>query len=147
MKIPKVLKWILYFVLFAVYGTGLIYWILKNWAQKDYGMGPEAWHGSIWFLQSHSILGLGFLILFGYLIHSHIEKGLRTKKKTKSGLFLLSVFVILILTVPFLFYLNDENKKLQIALIHTYLGLFLILPFVVHLKTQLRKTELRSWRD
>ena len=147
MKIPLFLKSILYFVLFGLYGTGLIFWVLKTWVQKDYGLGPEMPHESIWFLQSHSVLGLGFLILFGYLIRSHVEKGLKAKKKTKSGLFLLSVFVILILTVPLLFYGSDEVQKNKVALFHTYLGIFLIVPFIVHLMTKLRRPEPHSWRD
>ncbi len=137
MKIRKRFKYFLYLSLFTLYATGVVVWILETWFKADKGMGPEPSPFALPSLHIHSILGLWFLIVFGYLFHSHILPGLRRQQKLKSGWAVLLVCLILILTVPGLFYLTDESFKSLTSLIHVSVGLASILIFAIHLRTRL----------
>ena len=137
MKIRKRFKYSLYLSLISLYATGVLVWILNTWFHADKGLGPEPSPLALPSLHIHSILGLWFLMVFGYLFHSHILPGLRRQQKLKSGWTILSVCLILILTVPGLFYFTDESFKSVTSLIHIYVGLASILIFAVHLRTRL----------
>jgi hypothetical protein len=135
-KISSQFKLVLFATCFLVYFSGLGTWILGRWFQVDQGMGPEPLSAHLTLLHSHSVVSLWFLMVFGYLFHSHVLKGWKAKLKLQSGLVLLSPMVFLIVTVPFLFYLSDEAWKNRVAVMHTYVGLLLIVPFFVHLATK-----------
>ncbi len=134
MKIRQGFKAFLYVSLLGLYLSGVLVWILNTWFQRDQGLGLEPSVYATPSLHIHSILGLWFLILFGYLFHSHVLPGLRRKKKIKSGWLLLIVCIVLILTVPGLFYLTNETAKSITSLIHIYIGLSSLLIFGIHLR-------------
>jgi hypothetical protein len=115
-----------------LYFSGAVVWILDRWFKVDNGMGLEPEAHQLTVLHFHSIIGLWFIFLFGYVFHAHVLIGWRRKKKLKSGVFLVIAIAVLILTVPGLFYLTDEGWKSNVSLIHTYLGLSLIAPFFTH---------------
>jgi hypothetical protein len=141
MKFSKTFKLIFFTTVIGLYLTGLIVWILDRWGKVDHGFGPEPTAAQIWLLKSHSIVGLIFFVIFGYLIHSHIRPALWVERKIKSGFSILGPTVLLMLTVPGLFYLTDDNQKHMVALIHTYVGLAILLPFLVHLLTRVKKKK------
>jgi hypothetical protein len=132
MRFSKRFKVILYTTLLILYGTGVAVWVLNSWFTVDQGLGPEPLKQVIWILRSHSTFGLWFLILFGYLFNSHVRRGWRADRKIKSGIFLISPIIFLIVTVPLLFYLTDESLKERVVWIHTYLGLVMPAPFIIH---------------
>jgi hypothetical protein len=118
--------------LILMYFSGVITWVLTHWIKFNGGFGPEPTPLRTWWLDVHSIIGLFFMVLFGYLFHSHVRPSWRLRRRRRSGFVLTSGIVLLLLTVPALFYLSNEFAKSQIALFHTYLGLVMFLPFAVH---------------
>ncbi len=136
MRIRRRFKFILYSTLYGLYLTGLADWILQNWFKINLGFGVAPRPSAIWFLRTHAIFGLTFLMIFGYLIRTHIQPGLRTRRQIVSGLLVLSPIVFLILTVPFLYYAGDESFKQIVAAVHTYVGLVLFLPFLLHSRAE-----------
>ena len=133
MKIRSQFKYSLYVSVLFLYLTGVLYWVLDQWFKVDRGLGLEASPFAALSLHSHSILGLWFLILFGYLFHSHILPGLKRKQKLRSGWCILSVCLVLILTVPGLFYLSDDSSHHVVSVIHIYIGLLSLFVFVFHI--------------
>ena len=78
MKLRPGFKLVLYVSLSLLYFSGAYVWAR--------GMAPDASRLTVSLLHFHSIISLWFLILFGYLWHSHIQKGLKARKKMKSGI-------------------------------------------------------------
>jgi hypothetical protein len=116
----------------AVYFTGVLTWVLANWFLTNSGFGPESSPLRVFWLQMHSISSLWFLALFGYIFHSHVIPSWRRGRKRLSGAILTSVLIFLSLTVPGLFYISNDALKNSVALIHTYVGLSLVLVFLLH---------------
>ena len=136
MKLGRTFKRTLLWTSGLLYVTGVAVWILAKWFSVDEGYGPQPspWRPAA--LHAHSIAGLFFLALFGYLWSAHIEPGLKQRKKKRSGVILLACFVILFLTVPVLFYAVGETARAWTAFVHTWLGAILLAPFVFHLRSK-----------
>lgn len=116
----------------ALYLSGLLTWIFDHWFFINLGFGPEPRPARTWWLHAHSVIGIGFLILFGYLIHSHLRPGWKRRKRRLSGTVLTCFLGLLILTVPFLFYASDDWLKAFAGWLHTYIGIAGLMPFLVH---------------
>jgi FtsH-binding integral membrane protein len=132
MRILGRLKYILFATLLGMYLTGFFTWVMSHWLQVDGPLGLEPSPARLWWLQSHSVISLWFLILFGYLFHSHVEPSWRRGQKLKSGAALTGTFILLIVTVPGLFYLTNETLKSSVVWIHTYVGLSVLAVFLIH---------------
>ena len=133
MKIPRPFKLILYATLFVLYAAGLVNWALHMWFPVDHGFGPEPSVAEISSLRVHALAGMWFLMVFGYLFHSHVFPALQGKRKLKTGYTLLFFIVVLSITTPALFYLSADSYREIAAWIHTYAGLLAAVPFFVHL--------------
>lgn len=116
-----------------MYISGTTQWLLHTFFQVDHGMGPEPLPAFMWILRFHGTTSIAVLILFGYILKEHILPSWKIGRHKKSGLFLSVYLLLIVFTLPFLMYLTDENIKHTVELIHTYLGLCLILPFALHL--------------
>jgi hypothetical protein len=133
MKLGRTFKSVLLWTSGLLYATGLAVWALAKWFSVDdgYGLQPSPWRPTA--LHAHSVAGLIFLVLFGYLWSAHIEPGLKQRKKKRSGVVLLACFGVLFLTVPVLFYAVNESARSAAAVVHTWLGAVLLVPFLIHL--------------
>lgn len=146
MKMTKWMKITLYSLAFFLYASGVMAWVLSQWFKVDEGFGaePSPWAANS--LHLHGILSLFFLVFFGVIFESHVKKGWKAKRKIKSGLLLISPLILVMLTVPGLYYLNDGWLKVTATQIHTFIGLALILPALIHPLTQIKKKR-RFLRD
>jgi hypothetical protein len=109
----------------ALFFSGLLYFILDKLVNR----GP--WHGMT--LHLHGIIGLIFMVVFGDLLPTHVAPGLQGKVRRKTGLWVLALTGLLLLSVPALYYLTNEDLRTSVALIHTLLGLVVVVPFGIHL--------------
>lgn len=133
MKLGRGFKAALLWTSAFLYMSGLAAWLLADHFQTDHGFGPEPSPLKPWALHAHSVAGLAFLVLFGYLWRAHIEPGLQRRKKKVSGLAVLAVLGVLFATVPGLFYLTGETARAATAAVHTWLGAAALAPFLYHL--------------
>jgi hypothetical protein len=131
-KLPQQFRFIVLTSLAGLYFSGAITWILDNWFLVNNGLGPEPSPFHTWWREIHSIISLSFMVTFGYLLNSHVRPAWRTGRRLKSGFVLTAGIVMLLLTVPALFYLADESLKSKVVFFHTYFGLVMLLPFAVH---------------
>lgn len=144
MKLSKDLKRAIYFLIGFLYLSGTTEWLLKSFFQVDNGMGPEPRPSEIWILRFHGTLSLGVLMLIGYVLRAHVVPSWKANRGKKSGLPLTFYIFAIILTVPFLMYLTDEKMKATAEQIHTYLGLALIVPFLIHLLAKRRRSPQKT---
>ena len=137
MKLGPRFKALLLWTSAILYMSGLAVWLLASsrfQVQGEYG--PEPSPLKPWFLHAHSIAGLLFLVLFGYLWRDHVEPGLKRSKKKRSGLTLVAALAVLFATVPMLFYLTGDSARAWTAAVHTWLGAILLAPFLFHLRSK-----------
>lgn len=136
MKLGARFKAVLLWTSAILYMTGMGAWLLASrfQVQGEYGVEPSPWKP--WFLHAHSVLGLVFLVLFGYLWRDHVEPGLQRQKKKRSGLTLVAAIAVLFATVPLLFYLTGEAPRAWTAAVHTWLGAIVLAPFLFHLRSK-----------
>lgn len=133
MKLFQPFKGILIAALLVLYLSGAAVYLFKGWWQVDRGMGPEPQPLQITSLQAHSVCGLVFLILFGYLWATHVLPGWRRRRRLKTGVTMAAMCLVLFATVPFLFYASHEGLKSSMVWVHTYLGLASLIPFAAHM--------------
>ena len=137
MKLGRRFKTALLWTSAILYATGIAAWALaatRFQTNGDYGPEPSPLKPLL--LHAHSVAGLVFLGLFGYLWHAHIEPGLGRQKKKRSGLTLVAALAVLFSTVPLLFYLAGEEPRAWTAAVHTWLGAALLAPFLYHLRSK-----------
>jgi hypothetical protein len=124
----------------ALYATGLAAWLLVSRFQVDRGYGPEPRPARLWALHAHSVTGLLFLGLFGYLWRVHLEPGIGRPRRRPSGLLLAGALALLFLTVPLLFYAAGAAARAWTVRLHEWLGALLPLPFLLHRRGPRRRS-------
>jgi hypothetical protein len=120
------LKRVFYVTFSVLYLSGLVEYVLK-WLSND----PTPAKSLV--LHIHGIVGLGFLYLFGHFYNAHIRPSLRQMRHRKSGISVWILLSILSISVPFLYYLSDEQWRNWTVVIHTYLGLIVAVPLATHI--------------
>ena len=133
MKLNKNLKRNIIILLLLMYVTGSTMWVLESFFQVDNGFGPEPRSQQIWLLRLHGTLSYGFVMLIGYVLRAHVLPYWRMHKGLKTGLPLLIYVGCIFATVPFMLYLTDHDLKSLVEQTHAYLGLGLLVPFLIHL--------------
>jgi hypothetical protein len=113
--------------------SGVLWWIFENGVRVSGALGEEHHPAQIWFIRIHSTFAFILLINLGYLIKVHIEPGLKKKKKKRSGLSMVSIFTILILTALPILYATEGLLRSTSSFTHTYLGFALPLFLGLHL--------------
>lgn len=121
-----------------LYGAAAFLWLTGIvWLYFKYGVKHEDEFGiqtSPWQNVSLKLHGAGailFLIIFGAILF-HIPPGWRNKSQRSTGVFLLSVCIVLILTGWGLYYLGNENWRNISSLVHCILGTILPLMIFFH---------------
>lgn len=132
MKFSRGLKFIVLSTLGLLYLSGAVTWVMSNWFLHDEGFGPQVSPFRVWWLEIHSIIGLFFMVVFGYLLHSHVRPSWMRQRRVPSGVTLTAGIILLMVSVPFLFYLANEEWKAWVGWAHTYFGLVMAAPFIWH---------------
>lgn len=141
MKFSSTFKKIFFLSLGLLFFSGVGEFVLNHFYQQESNLGPVPHTWQIPSLHLHSMAGLWFLTIMGYLFAKHIQPGLQGERRKVSGFVLWMVLSFLILTVPILFYAVDEDWKSWTVLLHTYVGLLLPIPLAQHIYSRVRKAS------
>jgi cation transport ATPase len=98
--------------------------------QTEFGASPHPLEP--WWLKLHGAAAMGFLIVIGSLLPNHIARAWRLRKNRSSGLAMLSLLAIIILSGYGLYYLGDEQTRPWISLIHWIIGLLVATVLPLH---------------
>jgi len=131
-RVDPRLKWIFYLSFSLLYVSGA-----ADFALQLIYDGPSPAQSLA--LRIHGIVGLWFLYLFGHFFKAHIWPSLRQMRQRKSGYTLWISLIILSVSVPFLYYLGSDAWRDAVVGLHTYLGLFVIVPLLVHIGLAISK--------
>jgi hypothetical protein len=125
-KVDPFLKWIFYLSFSLLYISGA-----ADFAFQWINGSPSPAQSFV--LRVHGIVGLWFLYLFGHFFKAHIWPSLRQLRHRRSGLTLWFSLIVLSLSVPALYYVGNDQWRAAIVGLHTYLGLFVLLPLLAHI--------------
>ncbi|MGD9842753.1 MAG: hypothetical protein AB7F79_11110 [Steroidobacteraceae bacterium] len=81
---------------------------------------------------THALLAFITLLALGALLPIHVRHGLRQKKNKRTGISLLSIFFVLILTGWGIYYMADEQWSLWASLLHVLTSVLVILCLTIH---------------
>lgn len=118
----------------ALAGTGVL------WMAADQGIaffpeldGSAARSRMHMLLMIHGIVAYGGAVLFGSLLGRHIPAGLRSGRRTATGISALSLVGALLLTALMLYYASSETLRSVSSVAHQVLGVTAVAVLWVHL--------------
>jgi hypothetical protein len=95
----------------------------------------------------HGAAAMAFLLVFGALLPQHLPNGWHQKRQRPSGLTLVVVCAILVLTGWGLYYVSDESSRPAARVTHSILGILLPLGMAAHVWRARRRSRLDAPRS
>jgi cation transport ATPase len=129
-------------------GSGLG-WLAAHYLFGGAGEFGESHHPSeLWWLRLHGAAAMAFLVVFGSLIPRHIVRAWRERRNHRSGLWLLTLVLVLVVSGYGLYYLDSDALRPWISAIHWGLGLVAAAMLLVHVRlgTRQRAAEIHPRR-
>jgi heme A synthase len=80
----------------------------------------------------HTTFGFLTFMFMGALWTIHMREGWRKNKNKKSGLGLIAILFLLLLSAIGIYYLSDDQSLTIASIIHTVLGISILLFFIQH---------------
>jgi hypothetical protein len=113
--------------------TGAVIFMLRHFfaVATDFGSAPHPWQPPL--LLVHGVVAVAVTFLFGWIVAEHVSEAWRRGPERSSGLWLLVIIPLLIVTGFAAFFLVADRQRSINATIHEMLGLLLIVPAATHL--------------
>jgi hypothetical protein len=127
------LRFTVHSVFAILWVLGAAVFVLKHFfaVAGEFGSLPHPWQPSL--LVLHGILAVGATFLFGWICGDHVALTWRMRADRTSGVWLLALVSVLIVTGFAAFFLVDDSLRATNGLVHEYLGLALMIPWLSHL--------------
>ena len=132
-------KRILYLSLGILWLSGIFWLYLKYFGQVQGAFGSQSSPWQPAWMRIHGALAMVFLVLFGTLLTQHVPWGWKQRQQRPSGVSLLAISSVLIVTGWGLYYLVDTEIRHWVSLIHWGLGL--LFPAIIALHVILGKSR------
>lgn len=158
MKMSWPARAILALAILTSWFSGLGFYIFNNFVEIEGDFGPEKHPFQYTILKIHGAAAFSMILIFGYLLASHIPLGLKAKRERIVGLFLTGIQLTLVVSAYFLYYgdgdgelqrnllvegvtkflpLSEEYQEIReetfTFLLHFYAGLFYPLFIILHI--------------
>jgi hypothetical protein len=110
------------------------------------GSGDVESHGAFepWWLRLHGAAAMAGLIVFGSLFPGHIARAWRSRLNRRSGLLMLGLVLVLVLSGYGLYYLGDEDTRPWISSVHWIAGIMTTAGMALHIRLGQRATRRRA---
>ena len=125
-KIPLIQRYSMYLVWLILAFTGAYFAYSQDWKMQD----PSELTVNI--LKSHGISAAIFLIIFGSLLSVHIKLALQFNRNLVTGLGMLSLMIVLIITGTGLYY-SPEQWHENVKWAHIWIGFISVLWLPLHI--------------
>jgi len=133
-------RW-LYGISAVVLGSG-IGWLVDHYffaGPSDFGDAHAPFEP--WWLRLHGAAAMAALVVLGSLFPGHIARAWRLRLNRRSGLAMLSVVGLLVVTGWALYYLGDEETRGWISVVHWAVGLAAAAGLALHVWLGKRQTR------
>jgi hypothetical protein len=135
---PDRRRW-LYTIAVPLAGTGCV-WAVAHYAFGDTPAAARA--VEVWSMKLHGGLAMAALVVVGMLLPVHVQPGLRAGEQVRSGIAMLALVALLVLTGYGLYYLGDELWREAARFAHLALGV----AAAVWLPRHRRGRSVKLWR-
>ena len=132
-KVPKKQQKILFSVLAIAWLSGISFFILNQWVMVEGEFGYEKHPMQFVSLQIHGFTAFLMIMIFGYLLASHVKHSWKVKPKSKFGIILLTMHGWLILTAYILYYWVGENNRVFVSYAHLIVGFCYPIILILHI--------------
>ncbi len=96
-----------------------------------------------WWLRLHGAAAMAGLAALGSLLPGHIARAWRSRTNYRSGLLMLSIAVLLVVTGYGLYYAGNEETRPWISMVHWLVGVVAVAGLLVHVR--LGKRRMLRW--
>ena len=146
LRLPRWHEWLIYAVTALLFLTGVAWLLLDRLGKVQGDFGPEPNPALPWLLLIHGTTASAFTIIVGMLVPVHMRLGWNSGRNRPSGLLLIGVSLILLVTGLALYYSTGEAVRAAASLSHWLIGLVLPIPIVIHLVRGKRSRPKRNKR-
>ncbi len=143
-RFPKIYRQCLYGMFLLSCCSGSSFFILKTWfvQQGEYGLVKHAWQYPA--LQIHGAMAFLMMVGFGFVLGAHMPKSWKTKEKRKTGILLLTMPSLLILSGYLLYYVAQDTFREWLEYTHLAIGLLLPLGLTLHIATKVKHKHVKQ---
>jgi hypothetical protein len=122
----------IYGVFGALWGSGMLWLVFHYFLPLRGPFGNMPNPAERWLIALHGASAFAALWLGGWLWHAHVAPWWRNGKRRRSGMFLVALGGVLIVSGYALYYANDDTLRRIASTTHWLLGLLFALPLAVH---------------
>jgi hypothetical protein len=117
----------------VVWLTGALVFVLRHFfaVTTDFGLAPHPWQPTL--LVLHGVIAVAVTFLFGWIVGEHVSETWRHGLDRSSGLWMLVIIPLLIITGFAAFFLVQDQLRSINDMVHEWLGLLLVIPAAAHL--------------
>lgn len=146
MKLRKQDKRVLGAVFLLTYLSGTTLFILSRWIRVASTVGEQHHPMEQWVRISHTALTYAIILALGYMLRDHVLPGLRSKRRLRSGVLVLSVFLFLTATALGILYSGDSAWNQLMVQGHSWIGIALPLLLFLHISKRVADKKKASRR-
>lgn len=146
-RLPRWHEWLIYSAAALLLVTGVVWLLLDRFGKVQGEFGPEPHPALPWLLMIHGVAAYAFVVLAAMLLPVHIRLGWNLGRNRRSGLVLIGVSLLLVLTGLALYYSTAEGLRSAMSVAHWAVGLGLPLLLIIHLvrgKSGVRRRSVRE---
>lgn len=147
LRLSRNLRRLIYIIGGGVWFTGVLWLLLHHFFMQpgEFGMAPNPVEP--WSLRVHAAFAFGAIWLLGSLSAVHIQKGWNSRRKRYSGVALVSIFAVLILSGYLLYYVGEERVRAFLSAMHWIIGIIAPLVYVAHRLARRQSSGTAQGRD
>lgn len=124
-------RWI-YWTAGTLFLSGLGWLIAHYFLAGPAEFGARHHASEPWWMRIHGAAVMAFLVAFGSLLPGHIVRAWQARKNRRTGLLLLAMMTVLVVTGYGLYYLADEAVRPWISIVHWVGGLAVAGGLLLH---------------
>jgi len=143
-RIPLPYRLILIAVLLTSWITGITVYIFQKWIRVSGEFGATFHPLQTDARQIHGAAAFGMMIIYGYLLASHVPFGWKQQRQRKLGLLLLTLQFLLIISGYIIYYTGNPQLLQYTATAHIIVGLTFPLILIAHITLSLEARRKRS---
>lgn len=133
LRLRASLRRMLYATIAMSWVTGIVFYALRRWFQRegDFGLETHPWQHPT--LELHGAAAFTMLMLIGALLINHVPSGWRSRRSRSHGILLVCSMSVIVLTAWCLYYLSADDARLWIGNVHLFVGMTLPLQIGLHI--------------
>lgn len=133
MRLPVLLRRLLYAVLTGSWLTGTTFFVLSRFVEIEGEFGPEKhpWQSPI--LAAHGAFAFLMLLAIGSLWLNHVPAGWRSGRSRRLGITLIVATALMVVSGWVLYYAAGETLRTWIGNVHFALGLLVPVALTLHI--------------